>query len=220
MRKVLLCYFLINCEEEDSCNRHFDINYLELERILMYHRYHSRPRMRQHSKLQQHLTNPVVTCHHPPPNLSPLELNTEPEAKDQHKPTPTNRMGKKNVNELNETITGLLLLNANDHPDTIEEALTENANLMPVGEPPKLDLAKELDETIADNENKNTDTHSSEDTEPYLESDKNQDSDLNNEPKSPKGRLVTKKYGLKHKPTYQRKYTCSICGTVMQTAQI
>ena len=154
----------------------------------------------------------------PPSNPSPIELDTEPETKDQHKPTPTNQMGKKNVNELNEVITGPLLLNANDHPETIEEALTENANLMPVGEPPKPDLVKELDETIADNENKNTDIHSSDDTEPYLESDKNQDSDLNDEPKSPKGRLVTKKYGLKHKPTYHRKYTCSICGMVERTA--
>ena len=109
------------------------------------------------------------------------------------------------MNELNEAITGLLLLNANDHPETIE-ALTENAKLMPVGEPPKPDLVKELDKT--------NDVHSSDDTEPYLESDKNQDSNLNEEPKSPKGRLVTRKYGLKHKPTHQRKYTCSICGTV------
>ena len=154
----------------------------------------------------------------PPSNLPPLELNIEPEAKDQHEPTPTNQMEKKNVNELNEAITGLLLLNANEHPETIEEALTENAKLMPVGEPPKPDLVKELDETIADNENKNMDIHSSDDTEPYLESDKNQDSNLNDEPKSPKGRLVTKKYGLKRKPTYHRKYTCSICGMVERTA--
>ena len=28
MRKLLLCYFLISCEEEDLSNRHFDINYL------------------------------------------------------------------------------------------------------------------------------------------------------------------------------------------------
>ena len=155
----------------------------------------------------------------PPSNLPPLELNIEPEAKAQHEPTPTNQIEKKNVEELNEAITGLLLLNANDHPETIEEALTENAKLMPVGEPLKPDLVKELDKTNADNQNENTDVHSSDDTEPYLESDKNQDSDLNNESKSPKGRLVTRKYGLKRKPTHQQKYTCSICRTVKQTAR-
>ena len=63
---------------------------------------------------------------------------------------------------------------------------------MPVGESPKPDLVKELDKT--------NDVHSSDDTEPYLESDKNQDSNLHKEPKSPKGCLVTRKYGLKRKP--------------------
>ena len=41
----------------------------------------------------------------PSSNLLPLELNIETEAKDQHKPTPTNQKEKNNVNKLNEAIT-------------------------------------------------------------------------------------------------------------------
>ena len=105
----------------------------------------------------------------------------------------------KNVNphELSEAITGLLLLNANKHSDNIEEALEENASLMPIGELPKLDLVKEIDDIQTQKQSNNKDTYSSDGTEPYTDSDKNQDPNWNEEPKSPKGQLVTRKYGLK-----------------------
>ena len=104
-----------------------------------------------------------------------------------------------NTNELSEAITGLLLLNANKHSDTIEEALEENANLMPIGESPKLDLVKEIDDIQTQKQSNDKDTYSSDSTEPYTESDENQDPNWNEEPKSPKGQLVTRKYGLKQK---------------------
>ena len=100
----------------------------------------------------------------------------------------------KNVskNELSEAIMGLLLLNVNKHLDTIEEALEENANLMPIGESPKLDLVKEIDDIQTQKQSNDNDTYSSDSTEPYTESDKNQDPNWNKEPKSPKGQLVTR----------------------------
>ena len=50
-----------------------------------------------------------------------------------------------------------------------------------------------------------------------MESDENQDPNRNEDPKSPKGWLVTRKYGLKRKNTNQHKYTCAICGVVKRS---
>ena len=118
------------------------------------------------------------------------------------------QMRNVNTNELSEAITGLLLLNANKHLDTIEEALEENANLMPIGESSKPDLVKEIDDIQTQKQNNDKNTYSSDSTEPYIESDENQDPNWNEEPKSPKGQLVTRRYGLKRKNTNQRKYMC------------
>ena len=111
--------------------------------------------------------------------------------------SPTKQTKNVNTNELSEAITGLLLLNANKHSDTIEEALEENANLMPIGELPKPDLVKEIDDIQTQKQSNDKDTYSSDGTEPYTESDENQDPNWNEELKSPKGQLVTRKYGLK-----------------------
>ena len=113
---------------------------------------------------------------------------------------------------------GLLLLNGNKHLDTSEEALEGNANLMPIGESPKLDLVKEIDDIQPRKQSNDKDTYSSDGTEPYTESDENQDPNWNEEPKSPNGQLVTRKYGLKRKNTNQRKYTCAICVVMKRSA--
>ena len=51
-------------------------------------------------------------------------------------------------------------------------------------------------------------------SEPELQKPKESDSDL-----SPKGQLTTRVYGLKRKPTKQRKYTCTVCGEEQWTAR-
>ena len=122
----------------------------------------------------------------PSANLLTTDPNGENKVKNKNEPPSMKQMKNDNTNELSEAITGLLLLNVNKHSNTIEEALAENAKLMPVGESSKQDLVKEMDETQTQKQNDDKDTHSSEDTEPYTESDENQDPNWNKEPKLPR----------------------------------
>ena len=47
-----------------------------------------------------------------------------------------------NVNKVTEAAKGLLLLNMDENTNDLEQELNKNAELMPVGAPPKPDLVK------------------------------------------------------------------------------
>ena len=100
------------------------------------------------------------------------------------------------------------MLNVVDNSNDVENKLDTNASLMAVDVPPKPDLIKEIDQDI---ENLMKQTADSEGTQIYSEPEELDTKDIDLD-KSPKGQLVTRKYGLKRKNARQRKYTCTICG--------
>ena len=53
---------------------------------------------------------------------------------------------KTNVTKVTEAAKGLLLLNMDENTDDLEQELNKNAELMPVGAPPKPDLVKEIEQ--------------------------------------------------------------------------
>ena len=116
--------------------------------------------------------------------------------------------------KISEAVTGLLLLNVVDNSNDVENELDTNASLMAVDAPPKPDLIKEIDQDI---ENSTKQTADSEGTEIYSEPEELDTKDIDSD-KSPKGQLVTRKYGLKRKNARQRKYTCTICGVERRSA--
>ena len=97
-----------------------------------------------------------------------------------------------NINKVTE---GLLLLNMDENTDDLEQELNKNAELMPVGAPLKPSLVKEMDQ-------EKVDTYGDDDdTEEYItDTEIKDDADSD---KSPKGKLITRKYGLKQKNTKQ-----------------
>ena len=100
-----------------------------------------------------------------------------------------------NVNKVTEVAKGLLLLNMDENTDNFEQELNKNAELMPVGAPPKPDLVKEM------NQEKINTNDDDDDTEEYATDTKIKD-DADSD-KSPKRKLVTRKYGFKRKNTKQ-----------------
>ena len=96
-----------------------------------------------------------------------------------------------NVNKVTEAAKGLLLLNMDENTNDLEQELNKNAELMAVGAPPKPDLVKGI-------EQEKRETHDNDDdTEEYgTDTEIKEDADSD---KSPKGKFVTRKYGLKCK---------------------
>ena len=78
-----------------------------------------------------------------------------------------------------------------ENTNDLEQELNKNAELMPVGAPPKPDLVKEI-------EQEKRETYDNDDnTEEYgTDTEIKEDADSD---KSPKGKFITRKYGLKCK---------------------
>ena len=100
----------------------------------------------------------------PPTKLPTTDVKRVDNMKITTTPPPTNPTDSANTNKLNEAVTGLLLLNANEHSEIIEDALEENANLMPVGKSPKPDLVREMDNNQTHKQTDHKDIDSSDGT--------------------------------------------------------